>query len=164
MATIAPTTDTPVLKNITVKTEPEHAFRVFTEDIDSWWPREYHIGKAPLKKMILEGKPGGRCYADQTDGTESDWGRVLVWDPPRRLVIAWQITPEWGYEPDPARASEVEVRFTPQPGGSTRVDLEHRHLKRHGAGWENLRTAVESEGGWSFFLERFAARVASISA
>ena len=85
-------------------------------------------------------------------------GRCIVWEPPKRLVLAWQITHEWGYEPDLAKASEVEVRFTPEPDGTTRVDLEHRHFERHGPGAESIRTAVSSEGGWGMLLALFAKR------
>ncbi len=150
--------DTPVRKTVIVKTDAAHAFRVFTEELDSWWPRSHHIGKAPMKKAVLETKAGGRCYSEQTDGTECDWGRVLVWEPPRRLVIAWQVTPAWGYEPDLAKSSEVEVRFTPQSEGTTRVDLEHRHFNRLGAGGEAMRTAVDSPNGWMGLLRLYAAR------
>src|SRR5438094_4742023 len=123
-----PTTDVPVRKSITVKASPERAFHVFAEEFDSWWPRTHHIGKVPMKKAIIEGKMGGRCYTEQTDGTDCDWGSVLVWDPPHRLVLAWQIDGQWQYEPDLAKSSEVEVRFTAEGDGSTRIDLEHRHL------------------------------------
>src|SRR4029077_19016435 len=98
------------------------------------------------------------CSSDLVDGTECDWGRVLVWDPPRRLVLAWQITHEWGYEPDLAKASEEDIRFPAEPGGRTRVDLEHRHFERHGAGGVSMRTAVDSSGGWGALLEMFTAR------
>lgn len=111
-----------------------------------------------MKKAVLEGKAGGRCYSEQTNGTECDWGTVLVWDPPRRLVIAWQITPAWGYELDLAKSSGVEVRFEPRPDGSTRVDLEHRFFHRHGAGADAMRTAVDSPNGWMGLLRLFAAR------
>ena len=151
-------TEAPVRKSITVKTGVEHAFRAFTEGIDDWWPRAHHIGKAPMKKIFIEGRDGGRCYTEQTDGTECDWGSVLVCDPPRRLVIAWQVTTAWGYEPDPAKSSEVEVRFEPQPGGVTRIDLEHRNLQRHGPGFEAIRNAVDSPDGWAGSLRLYAAR------
>ena len=150
--------DAPVRKSVIVKTDAARAFRVFTEELDSWWPRSHHIGKAPMKKAILEARAGGRCYSEQTDGTECDWGTVLVWEPPRRLVIAWQITHAWGYEPDLAKSSEVEVRFTPESDGTTRVDLEHRYFHRHGAGGEAMRTAVDSPGGWIGLLRLYATR------
>lgn len=148
----------PVRKSIHVQAIPARAFAVFTDDFDSWWPRTHHIGKSPMKKGILEGKVGGRCYTEQADGTDCDWGRVLVWEPPHRLVLAWQITHEWGYQPDLAQASEVEIRFTPD-GDGTRVDLEHRHLERHGAGAAAMHTAIDSPNGWSGLLQLFADRV-----
>ena len=153
------TADVPVRKSISVNASLARAFRVFTEEFDTWWPRSHHIGKAPMAKAIVQGTAGGRCYTEQTDGTECDWGSVLVWEPPHRLVIAWQITPDWQYEPDRAKSSEVEIRFTAEPGGSTRVDLEHRHFDRHGAGGAAIRTAVDSSGGWGTLLEAFAAQV-----
>ena len=149
----------PVRKSVTVKANAERAFRVFTGDFDRWWPRTHHIGKSPMTKGIVEGKIGGRCYNLQEDGTECDWGQVLVWQPPHRLVLAWQITHEWGYQPDLAQSSEVEIRFTPTADGGTRVDLEHRHLERHGAGGATVRTAVDSDGGWDSLLNLYAARV-----
>lgn len=152
------TTDMPVRKSITVKASVERAFEVFTAELDSWWPREHHIGKSPMKRCIVEGKAGGRCYTQQIDGTDCDWGSVLVWEPPRRFVMAWQITLEWTYEPDLAKASEVEVRFTALGNGATRVDLEHRHLARHGTGFEAMRNAVGSRNGWGGTLARFAER------
>jgi len=149
--------DAPVRKCITVKASAKRAFEVFTTGFDSWWPRSHHIGKAPLKRAILEGRVGGRCYSEQTDGTECDWGEILQWEPPKRFLMAWKITSQWQYEPDLAKSSEVEVRFTPQADGSTRVDLEHRNFARMGAGWESMREMVNSEGGWGGTLQLFAA-------
>jgi uncharacterized protein YndB with AHSA1/START domain len=149
---------TAVRKTVVINASVEHAFNVFTAGHDSWWPRTHHIGQVPMQHGVIETREGGRCYSIQTDGSECDWGRVLVWDPPRRLVLAWQITPEWAYEPDLAKASEVDVRFTPEPGGRTRVDLEHRHFERHGAGGVSTRTAVDGSGGWSSLLDLFKAR------
>ena len=149
---------TAVRKSVTVNASAEHAFEVFTEGYDSWWPRSHHIGKAPMLKAIIETRVNGRCYSTQADGSECDWGRVLVWEPPHRLVLAWQITHEWGYEPDLAKSSEVEIRFTPEPGGRTRVDLEHRHFERHGAGGAAMRTAVDTDNGWGGLLKLFAAK------
>jgi len=113
-----------------------------------------------MKKTIIQGAVRGRCYTEQTDGTECDWGTVLVWDPPHRLVLAWQIDGQWRYEPDLAKSSEVEVRFTPGPDGSTRVDLEHRCLSRHGADAGAIRTAIDSPAGWGGLLALFAAQAA----
>lgn len=153
-----PTADRPIRKSITVKASAERAFRVFTEGVDAWWPRSHHIGKSPMKKAIIEGRVGGRCFMQQIDGADCDWGRILVWEPPHRFVMAWQITPAWGYEPDVTKSSEVEVRFTAEADGVTRVDLEHRYLARHGAGWEAMRTAVDAPNGWTGLLDLFRAR------
>ena len=107
---------TPGSKVISVKTTVERAFDVFTRGFDTWWPREHHIGKSPMTRAIIEGKAGGRCYSEQVDGTDCPWGRVLVWETAHAgVVIAWQITPQWQYEPDLAKSSEVEITFTPEP-------------------------------------------------
>ena len=156
--TMEPTSVRPVRKSITVKASVEHAFHVFTEGFDAWWPHSHHIGKSPMTKGIIEGRPGGRCYSEQADGTKCDWGSNLIWEPPQRFVMAWQVGPAWRYEPDIAKSSEVEVRFTAEPDGSTRVDLEHRYFERHGAGVEAMRSATDSPNGWNGFLELFRAR------
>ncbi len=148
--------EAPVTKSISVKANVEHAFKVFTEGFDTWWPRAHHIGSKPLVKAVIELKAGGRCFGREADGNECDWGRVLVWEPPRRFVLAWHIDPTWQYEPDAAKASEVEIRFTPEAGGTTRVDLEHRYFERHGEGGGLIRTGVDGPGGWGELLQLFA--------
>ena len=153
--TVIDATDAPVRKTITVNASADRAFKVFTEGFDSWWPRSHHIGKGPLEKAVIETRLGGRCYGREADGTECPWGTVLVWEPPQRFVIAWQITHEWGYEPDLTKSSEVEVRFTPQPGGGTRVDLEHRNFSRMGPGGATMRVGVDAPGGWGTLLDAF---------
>ena len=156
MTSVIDATDAPVRKTISVKATAEHAFHVFTEGFDTWWPRSHSIGQSPLEKAIIETKVGGRCYQRSVDGTECDWARVLVWEPPRRFVLAWQLNGEWQFEPDLAKASEVEICFTPESDGSTRVDLEHRHIARHGVTASLLRTGVDSPEGWSGLLQMFA--------
>jgi uncharacterized protein YndB with AHSA1/START domain len=155
--TADPAADIPVRKSISVKCSVARAFNVFTEGFDSWWPKTHHIGNSPMTKGIIEGFVGGRCYSEQVDGTECDWGTVLAWEPPYRLVFAWQIDPDWKYEPDIAKASEVEVTFTPQDDGSTRVELEHRYFHRHGPGFEKMRDGVGSPNGWGAMLGLYAA-------
>ena len=154
--TVIDATDVPVRKTITVKASADRAFKVFTEGFDTWWPRSHHIGKGVLEKAVIETRLGGRCYGREADGTECPWGTVLVWEPPHRFVIAWQITHEWGYEPDLAKSSEVEVRFTPEAGGATRVDLEHRCFSRMGPGGATMRVGVDSPNGWGTLLQMFA--------
>lgn len=160
---IAAEVEVPVRKSITVDADVERAFAVFTKEFDGWWPRTHHIGKSPMKRAVVEGHEGGRCYAEQEDGTECDWGRVLAWEPPHRLVLAWQITHEWGYQPDLGQSSEVEIRFTDEGGRRTRVDLEHRHLSRHGAGGAAMRTAIDSPNGWGKVLDLYAQHVGAAS-
>jgi len=156
MTTVIDATDVPVRKTITVKASADRAFKVFTEGFDTWWPRSHHIGKGVLEKAVIETRLGGRCYGREADGTECPWGTVLVWEPPHRFVIAWQITHEWGYEPDLAKSSEVEVRFTPEAGGATRVDLEHRCFSRMGPGGATMRVGVDSPNGWGTLLQMFS--------
>jgi len=94
---MTPAIDHTIRKSIVVKAGAERAFRVFTEGMDTWWPKSHHIGSSPMARTVLEGRPGGRCYAQQEDGTQSDWGEVLEWDPPRRFVMAWKVSPAWKY-------------------------------------------------------------------
>ena len=152
--------DTTARASVMVDAPQERAFSVFTDGIDSWWPREHTIGEAELKQMVLEPKVGGRAYGIGVDGSESDWGRVLEFDPPNRIVVSWDITLQWKYELDHAKTSEFEVRFIPDGPDRTRVELEHRHLERHGEGWEAMRDAVGSPNGWQGGLELFAAAAA----
>ena len=147
----------PVRKNVRVRANAARAFRIFTEGIDTWWPKTHHIGKSPMTKAVIEGRVGGRCYSDQEDGTQCDWGQILVWEPPTRFVMAWQVTPTWQFEPDLAKCSEFEVTFTPSEDGTTWVELEHRHFERHGAGGNNMRNQVDQPGGWGQLMELFRA-------
>ena len=151
---------TAVNTSIVVDAPVDHAFAVFTEDMDSWWPKEHHIMEAPLARMMFEAKEGGHIYDVGTDGSEFRWARVLAYEPPHRIVFSWDITTQWQIETDPARASEVEVRFVADGPARTRVELEHRHIDRHGEGWESMRDAVGSDGGWNVGLRGFAQRLA----
>ncbi|HEY1919940.1 MAG TPA: SRPBCC family protein [Streptosporangiaceae bacterium] len=140
---------------ITVDVPVEHAFKTFTSSFDSWWPREFHIGQADIAEAVIEPKEGGRWYERGVDGSECDWGRVLVWEPPHRLVITWQINGQWQFDPDPARASEVEVLFSADGPQQTTVQLTHQYFDRLEGG-QTIRNAIRDEGSWSELLERFA--------
>ncbi len=145
-----------VNRTVTVNADAGRAFEVFTAGFDTWWPRSHHIGKKPMQKAVIEPRVGGRCYGREIDGNECQWGTVLAWEPPSRLVIAWHIAPDFqAIDLDPSRSSEVEVRFTREADGMTRVDLEHRHLERHGKEFEKLRMAVGGPGGWTGLLQMF---------
>jgi len=143
---------TSVTTAVDVQAPVEHAFQVFTEGIGSWWNPEHHILQAELAEMVFEPHVGGHIIDRGTDGSECRWARVLAYDPPRRVCFSWDINLHWQLEPDPAKTSEVEVTFTAEEPSRTRVVLTHRHLERHGQGWEQMRDAVSS--GWS--LARFA--------
>lgn len=134
----------------------EQAFKYFTESFGSWWPPAYHIGQADMADAILEPREGGRWFERGVDGSECDWGRVLVWEPPTRLVVTWQINGQWQFDPDPEHASEIEIRFTADGPEQTRVILEHRHLGRL-VGGQAMHDALEEQGGgWSTVLDAFA--------
>jgi uncharacterized protein YndB with AHSA1/START domain len=156
--------DTSVQSQIVVEAPIERAFAVFTEGIGSWFPSEYNLLETEIAERVFEPREGGRVYDRGTDGSECHWGRVLSFEPPDRVVFSWDISPQWQIQTDPEKTSEVEVRFTAEAPGRTRVDLEHRHLDRHGEGWEGTRAAVAGEGGWPGCLAAYAARVAEPSA
>ncbi len=153
------TQSTSVRSSVVVDAPIDRAFAVFTEEMSTWWPPEHHILQAELAEMVLEPRVGGHIYDRGTDGSECRWARVLAYDPPTRLVFSWNIALDWTLESDPGKTSEVEVQFREIGGGRTRVELEHRHIERHGDGWEQMQEAVSSEGGWQLGLGRFAARV-----
>jgi len=142
----------PVQKSVVLHATPEHAFAVFTAGMSRWWIKTHHIGAAPLKDVVIEPHSGGRWYERGEDGSECDWGRVLVWEPPRRLVLTWQIDAQWKY--DPGLVTELEVTFTPAGEQVTRVALEHRNLERYGERAEAIRAQLD--GGWPKLVESFA--------
>lgn len=152
---------TPVHASVIVEAPIERAFSVFTDDIGSWWSPDHHILESELAVMVFEPRAGGHIYDRGVDGSECRWARVLVYEPPTRVVFSWDINTQWKLETDPERTSEVEVRFVSEGPERTRVELEHRGLERHGPGWENMRDAVGSPGGWPKGLEALAQRLAS---
>jgi len=144
----------PVRKTIRVKAGQQHAFKVFTTG--RWWPREHSILASGARQaaVIIEPRIDGRWFERGEDGSECDWGKVLVWEPPSRLLLTWQLNGRFQY--DPELLTEVEVRFIPEGPKSTRVELEHRHIERAGDTAQALRDGVDSPEGWSKLLERFA--------
>jgi uncharacterized protein YndB with AHSA1/START domain len=145
-----------VRRSIVVDAPQERAFAVFTEGMTSWWPLEaYSIAPGPMAAAVIEPRAGGRWFERSEDGSECDWGRVLVWEPPDRVVLAWQISPAW--KPDPGLHTEIEVRFTAEDGGRTRVDLEHRGLEAYAEQAQQMRGILGSDDGWGGLLLRFAA-------
>jgi len=150
------TVETAVRHQIVVEVSAERAFQVFTEQFDRIKPREHNLLGVPIAETVFERYAGGAVFDRGEDGSECRWARVLAFEPPERFVISWDISPRWELETDPDRASEVEVRFVVEGPTRTRVELEHRHLDRHGAGWESERDGVGGDAGWPLYLQRFA--------
>jgi uncharacterized protein YndB with AHSA1/START domain len=142
----------PVRKTIRVKASPERAFDVFTSGLGRWWPRDHGIGKAPMKSAVMETHLGGRWYELSEDGSQATVGKIIVWDPPTRFVMTWEINSQW--KPDTTVSSEVEVKFVPDGANMTLVVLEHRKFEQMGTeAGESMRKDVN--GGWPGLLERF---------
>jgi uncharacterized protein YndB with AHSA1/START domain len=151
---------TSIQTDVVVEAPVERAFKVFTEQFDSIKPREHNMLDVDIAESVFEPHAGGRVYDRGVDGSECQWGRVLTYEPPERIVFTWDISPHWQLESDLSHASEVEVRFVAEASDRTRVELEHRHLDRHGEGWEGLREGVRTDQGWPLYLGRFAEQVA----
>ena len=145
-----------VRQEIAVEAPVDRAFRVFTEQMDKIKPREHNLLGADIAETVFEPRAGGRIYDRGTDGSECEWANVIAFEPPDRVVFSWNVSPRWQVEPDPARRSEVEVRFIAEGPDRTRVELEHRHLDRHGDGWEGLRDGVAAPDGWPLYLRRYS--------
>src|SRR5215207_8038065 len=135
--------ETSVQSEIVVEAPIEEAFSVFTEGIGTWFPSEYNLLEVEIAERVFEPRVGGHIYDRGTDGTECHWARVLAYEPPSRVVFSWDISTQWQIETDHEKTSEVEVRFTSETPERTRLDLEHRNLDRHGAGWESARAGVD---------------------
>lgn len=146
---------TSVRHAIVVEAPIERAFKVFTEDFGRFKPAEHNLLGVPIAETVFEPRVGGHLYDRGVDGSECRWARVLAWDPPNRLLMSWDISPQWRIETDPDRTSEWEVRFTAEAPDRTRVEIEHRKLERHGAGWEGVRDGVGDERGWPLYLARY---------
>jgi uncharacterized protein YndB with AHSA1/START domain len=146
--------------SIVVDAPIERAFRVFTGDFGSFKPPEHNLLQVEVAETVFEPRAGGYLYDRGVDGSECRWARVLAYEPPHRVLLTWNISPQWQLEPDPDRTSEWEVRFIAETPERTRVELEHRNLDRHGEGWEGVRDGVAGAQGWPLYLNRFAARVA----
>ncbi len=147
---------TSVKEQIVVEAPIERAFSVFTEDFGSFKPREHNLLAVEIAETVFETRVGGHIYDRGVDGSECRWARVLAYEPPNRVVFSWDISPQWQLETDPAKTSEVEVLFVSETPERTRVELEHRHLDRHGDGWDGLRAGVAADEGWPLYLQRFA--------
>jgi uncharacterized protein YndB with AHSA1/START domain len=144
---------------VDIPAPPERAFDAFVRELHEWWPQEYTWAGDALETIAIEPHDGGRCFERGPHGFHCDWGRVVAWEPPRRFAFTWQISPRREPVPDPARASEVEVRVQPNGDSGARVELEHRGFERHGEGGEEYAAAMGSEMGWPYILGRYAAHL-----
>ena len=151
------TTTTAVTRTLTIEVPQERAFEVFTAGFDTWWPRTHHTGAGDLVQAVIEPREGGRWYATTTAG-EEEWGRVLVWDPPSRIVLDWQINADFASDPD--MHTEVEARFSAEGPNRTRLEFQHRDLDRFGERADQMREVFNSDGGWTGILGLYAAAAA----
>ena len=151
-------TDTAAVRqHVVVRAPIDRAFAVFTLRFGDFKPREHNLLAAPIAETVFEPRVGGHIYDRAVDGSECRWARVLVYEPPARVVFSWDISPQWQRETDPEMTSEVEVRFVPESTTRTRVELEHRRLDRHGPGWQSVSDGVGGDQGWPLYLARYAA-------
>jgi uncharacterized protein YndB with AHSA1/START domain len=151
-------TDLAVRRTITVAAPRQRAFDVFTTGMTDWWLRDsHHIGEQPPEAVVIEPQAGGRWFERAPDGTECDWGRVLEWDPPARVLLAWHLGPQFNYDPDPAKSTELEVRFLAEGPATTRVELVHHGFEVHGPAGEELSKVVGGPEGWNGLLQLYVA-------
>jgi uncharacterized protein YndB with AHSA1/START domain len=148
---------TSIQMDVTVQAPIERAFAVFVDEFDAIKPREHNLLAVEIAETVFEPRVGGHIVDRGVDGSECRWARVLEYEPPHRVVFSWEIGTRWQLEDDPEHTSEVEVRFTAETPTRTRVQLEHRHLDRHGDGWETARDSVSGDQGWPLYLQRYAA-------
>jgi uncharacterized protein YndB with AHSA1/START domain len=153
----AQATDLTVRKTVVVEAPVARAFVVFTEGLATWWPLEsHHIGAQPAVAAVMEPRRGGRVYERAADGTECDWGVVRAWEPPGRLVVGWHLQDDWRFDPDPANATEYEVRFIAEGERRTRVELEHRGFERWGERAAEMRAMFLEPNAWALVLDHYA--------
>jgi uncharacterized protein YndB with AHSA1/START domain len=146
-----------VTSRIVVEAPIERAFSVFTEQFGDFKPPEHNLLESPIAETVFERRVGGHIIDRAIDGSECRWARILVYEPPDRVVFSWDISPQWQVETEPDNTSEVEVRFVAETPRRTRVELEHRKIDRHGTGWEAVAEGVKGDAGWPLYLARYGA-------
>lgn len=147
-------------KTLMLPVSAERAFDVFAKELGAWWPPEYTWSQDVLVAIAIEPGQDGHCYELGPHNFRCDWGRVLIWEPPHRLVFTWQISPKREPEPNPARASEIEVRFESDGPLTTRLEFEHRGFGRHGEDGAEYRAMLDSPPGWPYILNRYVKALA----
>ena len=141
---------------VTLAEPRERVFESFRHDILAWWPRDETWSGDTIEDLFFEGRKGGLLWERGPDGFRLDMARVLRWLAPERIVLRWHIGPGRIPEPNPAKASEVDIRFLDGEDGLTHVEIEHRFFSRHGAGAETYRARMGSDKGWPRILKSFA--------
>jgi uncharacterized protein YndB with AHSA1/START domain len=144
----------PVRRAVTVTASPARAFEVFTANIGLWWPKTHHVSAVEPETVVIEPRSGGRWFERAPDGRECQIGKVLAWEPPARLLLAWQLDASFRYQPD--LVTEVEVRFIAEGDAATRVEFEHRNLERFGEHAEAVRGRIGAPAGWPAILDLYA--------
>jgi uncharacterized protein YndB with AHSA1/START domain len=146
----------PVRNTVRVKAPIARAFDVFTSGLTRWWPHNHGVGKKPIQKVLMEPRLGGRWLEIAEDGTQTSVATIILWEPPHRLVLLWQVNAQW--KPDATMKSEVDVRFTAESPEATVVELVHHKLETMGAeAGASMRKDVD--GGWPGLLDRFVAEL-----
>jgi uncharacterized protein YndB with AHSA1/START domain len=145
-----------IRQHVVVEAPLDRAFQVFTDRFGDFKPREHNLLSVPIAETVFEARVGGHIYDRGEDGSLCKWARIVAYEPPNRVVFTWDIGPTWQVENDPTRTSEVEVRFSAESAERTRVELEHRHIERHGDGWESVAAGVGGDAGWPLYLSRYA--------
>lgn len=145
-----------VRKSMRVQVPVERAFSVFVQQMETWWPAPHHIGAHPFQAIFVEPRVGGRWYERDAQGNECNWGQVLAWAPPHYVTFSWHLGTDWKFNPDLAKASELEIRFISEGRSTTLVELQHSHLERHGEGYEQLRDLLDGPDAWAMTLAEFA--------
>ena len=148
--------DVVVRRQIVVQAPIEQAFTAFTERFGDFKPPEHNLLGVPIAETVFDPEVGGHITDRGADGSECRWATVRAYEPPTRVVFSWNISPQWQIETNPDNTSEVEVRFIAETPHRTRVELEHRHLDRHGPGWESVRDGVAHDEGWPLYLQRYS--------
>ena len=146
-----------VRKQVVVEATPDTGLQGLHGAVRRLQAAEHNLLQSPIAETVFEAHVGGHIYDRAVDGSECRWARILAYEPPDRVVFSWDIGPQWQLEPDPANASEVEVRFVAETPERTRVELEHRNIDRHGPGWQGIVDGVDGEQGWPLYLQRYAA-------
>lgn len=148
-----------VRNSVSVQLTPDQAFELLVDGFDKWWPDDGTHSLTDAQAFVMEAREGGRWGEEGPDGAYQPWGRVLAVDRPNRILLAWQLTPAFEYDPDPAKQTEVEITFEPESDGGTRVTLEHRGFEVWGEPGEEMRGSVKT--GWGTLLERYAQEAAA---